>query len=212
MKRLWLVLILAFPALAQESLPPIGPQVDYPASEWFPNIGHRLDGAGMCVFTSIEFSARWSNLEEFRGFRDWCANHTSANPQFRGGGGYPEKVDYLLTEYCKAKKIREPRFYQYQGSDPAVLDKVMQRGQMACVTLFSSKRYPQPRIYHMVCCIHCDKKVMALLDNNQMKGEGIPPIEVAGREETLRRIKLNGEYWAFWWDAPGPPPCPKNKR
>ena len=39
---------------------------DLPLSEMIRNIGSKLDGAGMCVFSSIEMAARWQGLEEWR--------------------------------------------------------------------------------------------------------------------------------------------------
>src|SRR5262249_6727012 len=65
-------------------------QCDLPASERIRNIGSRVDGAGMCVMSSITMAACWGALEEMRGLRDWCAQQP--------GGGYPAKVDRQLRE------------------------------------------------------------------------------------------------------------------
>ena len=59
---------------------------DLPESEHIKNIGSRLDGAGMCVFSSIEMAARYQGLEEMRGWRDWCA------AKYRGGEYASETV------------------------------------------------------------------------------------------------------------------------
>jgi hypothetical protein len=85
---------------------------DLPGKEHIKNIGSRVDGAGMCVFSSIEMAAVWQGIDSFRGFRDWCATHYP-------GGGYPAKVDQLIAAYCKAKQIDPiPAYVQYEGRDP----------------------------------------------------------------------------------------------
>ena len=72
-------------------------QIDFPLSEHITNIGSKKDGAGMCVMSSIEMAARWSNLEAMRGLRDWCAKEP--------GGGWPEKVDKQLAKYVKEFQV-----------------------------------------------------------------------------------------------------------
>jgi hypothetical protein len=172
------------------------PHVDYPDEQWMRNIGSKIDGAGMCVFTSFEHSCRWAGLEEFRGFRDWCARN------YRGGG-YPEKLQKLVNDYCKAKSIPQPLVVQYEGSSPEVLESALRNGYLPCVTLYGSPRY-RGRIYHMVNCAHLDGKQGAVLDNN------FQPLEWADRETTLRRMKLNGRLWVAVVLHYGPPPFPYN--
>lgn len=178
------------------------PTVDFPDSQWMRNIGSKLDGAGMCVFTSFEHAARWTGLEDFRGFRDWCAQH------YRGGG-YPEKLAKLVEAYSKAKGFPAPAVVQYEGADPSFLERALRNDWLPCVTLYSSPRYGSGRIYHMVNCPHLDSARGAILDNN------FRPYEWASRDETLRRVKLNGRYWAVaivqhrGQPVVGPPPTPK---
>ena len=43
-------------------------QIDLPASEHLKNVGGR-DGSGLCVFTSVEHSGRWQNVEQLTGFQ-----------------------------------------------------------------------------------------------------------------------------------------------
>jgi len=82
--------------------------VDLPANQHIKNIGSRIDGAGMCVFTSVEMAANWSGLAGWRGFCDWCAQHYP-------GGGYPQKLDSLIRAYAKARNLPVPRFLQYRA-------------------------------------------------------------------------------------------------
>ncbi len=156
-----------------------------------------------CVFTSFEFCCLWSGLDEFRGFRDWCAANYP-------GGGYPSKLAQLVKAYCKAKAIPPSRFdpdthlIQYEGDDPSWVEKALKNGWLPCITLFHSPRYGGGTIYHMVCCAHMDEKWIGILDNN------FQPLEWSTREEGLRRIKDKGKYWAVAVITAGPPPCPTN--
>lgn len=172
------------------------PAVDYPDDQWMKNIGSRIDGAGMCVFTSFEHSCRWAGLEEFRGFRDWCA------AKYRGGG-WPEKLDQLVEAYCQAKGVKKPLVVQYEGSSSEVLEAGLRNGHLPCVTLYGSPRY-RGRIYHMVNCAHLDTDRGAILDNNYQ------PLEWADRGTTLGRVKLDGKLWCVVVLASGPPPFPYN--
>lgn len=194
-------------SLGAEPLGPGGlePQIDYPDPQWMKNIGSKRDGAGMCVFTSFEHAARWAGLEEFRGFRDWCAERYP-------GGGYPEKLAKLIQAYCSAKEIPSERFsldrdvIQYEGPSPELLETALRQGLLPCCTLYYSPRYGRGRIYHMVNCAHFDGQNAAILDNN------FQPLEWASREETLRRVKLDGKLWIVVLLKPGPPPLPRPAR
>lgn len=190
-----------FPRLREAPAPDgTEPMVDYPDSLWFKNVGSKLDGSGMCVFTSFEFCCLWAGLDEFKGFRDWCAEHYP-------GGGYPDKLAKLVKAYCKAKNLSfdvDARLKQYEGSDPAFIERALKNGWLVGVTLYHSPRYGGGTIYHMTCCPHLDPQRGATLDNN------FKPYEWAARDEWLSRIKLNGKYWAFAVVCPGPPPCPTN--
>lgn len=44
--------------------------VDLPPSQHLKNKGGS-DGAGLCVFTSIDMAARWQDVKQLIGFRDW---------------------------------------------------------------------------------------------------------------------------------------------
>jgi len=177
--------------------------VDLPGTEHITNIGSKVDGAGMCVMSSIEMAARWSGMEEFRGLRDWCANDE--------GGAYPGKVDRQLAAYCRAKNIAVPKYVQYEGPNPApVIDAALKSGRMACITYGWSPRYPGERyISHMVCCSKASGRFGVVLDNN-FTGED--KYEWMDRDELLRRVKFpQSTGWVFVWLAAPPPPSPKNQ-
>lgn len=176
--------------------------VDLPEREHIANIGSHVDGAGMCVMTSIEMAALWSGLEEYRGLRDWCAREP--------GGGYPAKVDKQLAAYCRAKNLPPPRYVQYEGPDPGpVIEAAMKSGRMAAITYGWSPRYPRtPYIAHMTNCVKLGGRFGVILDNN-FPGES--RYEWMDRDELIRRCKFpQSTGWVFVWLAPPPPPSPKN--
>lgn len=183
--------------------------VDLPGNRQMKNIGSKLDGAGMCVFTSIEMAADWAGMPEWKGFRDWCA---AKYP----GGGYPSKVDKLLADYAKAKGLTVPKYLQYEGSDPdSIMGLIDKTGRCACITYGYSPRYGGA-IAHMVCCVKYNGRYGVVLDNN-FPGE--TSYEWMDRAELVRRIKVSPDRhgrqvpsnaWVFVWLPNPPPPPPHN--
>lgn len=178
-------------------------QVDYPTNLWIKNIGSRVDGSGMCVFSSAEMAARWCGHENFYGFRDWCANHYP-------GGGYPEKLDKLIAAYCKAKNIPAPNtpggpdYVQYEGASMELATRALRNNQMVCSTLYHSPRYGGGVIYHMVNLAHWGPGGFgAVQDNNFL------PYEWDTTHGMEPRLKMNGRVWLMIWKRHGPPPPPK---
>ena len=182
---------------------------DLPESEHIKNIGSRLDGAGMCVFSSIEMAARYQGLEEMRGWRDWCA------AKYRGGG-WPQKVDQTLAAWFAEKKLTPIPYAQYEGNDPTpLMDLIDKTQRMASITYGYSPRYGGARfIAHMTNAVHFGPRFGAVLDNNFV---GDNAYEWMTRDELIRRIRLSpnggqGSAWVFVWLTPGAPPPPKKAR
>jgi hypothetical protein len=175
---------------------------DLPGEFHHKNIGSKIDGSGMCVFTSIEHAATWQGIDTFIGFRDWCA---AKYP----GGGYPEKVVKLIAAYCKDKNIPVPPYLQWEGKDPeTLLSKIDLTGRMACITYGWSPRYGT-KISHMVNCSKYSGAYGVVLDNN-FPGED--KYEWMSKAELIRRMKYgSNSAWIFVWLEPPPPPCPKNR-
>jgi len=171
-------------------------QIDFPLGEHIENIGSHVDGAGMCVMSSIEMASRWQNLEKLRGLRDWCAKQP--------GGGYPSKVDKQLQEYFK--KLGETKEYvQYEGSDISILRVALATGRFPAVTYAGRDKVRYSgTIAHMVCLAHLDEQYAAIYDNNGKPGE----IIWMSPEEFKSRWLYDGSGWAFIWLAPPPPPVP----
>lgn len=214
MKRVWVFLLLLAAGAAYGEAPVQKSFIngithdsesltcDLPGSQQMANVGSKRDGAGMCVFTSIEMSARFAGLEQMRGFRDWVATN------YRGGG-WPDKVDECLNAWFVAKKITPIKYIQYEGKNPSeILDICDRTGRMANVTYGYSPRYGGP-IQHMVNCVMFRSDYGVILDNN-FPGED--RYEWVQRDELARRtIYPNKTAWIFVWLPPGPPPSPKNK-
>lgn len=159
-------------------------------------------GSGLCVFTSINHSAQWQNVEALQGFRDWMTNHP--------GGGWPDKVDQMIELICKERAMPKPRYLQVEGRDLEILKKAVQSGRMPGVTFGYSPagRYDGRRISHMVSLVHADDQHFAILDNNYPGTfEWMTPKEFLGAY-----TDTGGYGWAVILLDPGPPPAPWNQR
>lgn len=178
---------------------------DLPGSEHLKNKGGS-DGSGLCVFTSIDHSARWQQVPQLIGFRDWMTKHP--------GGGYPSKVTKMISLICKERGMPEPAYIQVEGADLEVLKKACASGRMPGVTYCFSPtgRYGGSRIAHMTSLVHADEKYFAILDNNYVQ-PGVPAdkeIEWLSPEEFKRTYTGGGGGWAVILLSSGPPPVPRN--
>jgi hypothetical protein len=184
--------------------------VDLAPEQQFRNIGSKLDGAGMCVFTSIEMAARAQGLEQMRGYRDWWASVSK-------GGGWPDQVDKSLKAWFKHKGIQPIPYVQYEGKEPErVMSLIDKTGRMACITYGWGERYGTS-IAHMVCSPGFRGKYGVVLDNNFVakktaNGWDENIYEWMDQAELCRRMKLgSGAAWIFVWLPPPPPPAARNR-
>lgn len=169
---------------------------DLPESEKKKNVGGR-DGAGLCVFTSIEYAARWQCERTLFNLQSQMRKEP--------GGGYPDKVDKMLAKYAPGA-----RYGQHTGGDESVLDAVLASGRIACVTYNGfDPHYGQQSIAHMVALVHLDKEWACISDNNF---PGDTQFTWMSRGEFLKRWKGGGGGWVVFLLRPPPPPCPKNWR
>ena len=156
-------------------------------------------GLGLCVFTSINNAALWQDVKQLQGFRDWMTK--------RKGGGWPEKVDSMIAEYCKEQGVSAPVYVQHTGGDVAFLEKALRTGRMPSVTYDGRDgvHYRGP-IAHMVNLVYLDSQSAAILDNNYPK-----EILWMSRAEFLDRWKGSGGGWAVVLTDSPPPPRKRGK-
>lgn len=158
-------------------------------------------GAGLCVFTSIEHSAIHQNVPELLGFQKWMTH--------RPGGGYPEKVDKMVSVFCKERGVPVPRYLQVEGGDMEILKLACKTGRMPGVTYCWSPtgRYSGKYIAHMVNIVHASDEWACVLDNNY---PGEDRYEWMSWSEFRKTFMGNGGGWAVILLPPGPPPAPTN--
>ncbi len=166
--------------------------IDLPASQHMRNVGGS-DGLGLCVFTSLVHSARWQNLTDLAGYRQWM--------QARPGGGYPSKVDATLKAYCREKGVSVPAYIQHTGGDSEFLDLAVKTGRCPAVTYCGPDDFYRGVVAHMVTLAHLDPNTAAIIDNNR------PGVWVwMSRADFLARWRGNGGGWAVVFLAAPPPP------
>lgn len=167
------------------------PVCDLPTEYRMKNVGGR-DGAGLCVFTSINHSAFWQQVEALQKFQ----KQMRAEP----GGGYPEKVDAMIAKYAKGVE-----YVQHTGGDEEFLTLALKTQRMPGVTYAGrDTRYNGP-IAHMVNLIYLDDKAACILDNNFPD----KPLWMT-RKEFLDRWRDRGGGWAVVLLNSPPPPPPTN--
>jgi len=176
-------------------------QLDLPGDQHLRNKGGS-DGAGLCVFTSIDHSARWQNVPALIGFRDWMTRYP--------GGGYPQKVDQMIAKICTEKGVPKPEYLQVEGADISILVAACKAGLMPAITygISPTGRYGGSKIPHMVTLVHADGERFVVLDNNY---PGPEKLEWMSAAEFKRSYTISGGGWAVILLPPGPPPVPCNR-
>lgn len=165
---------------------------DLPQSEKKKNVGGR-DGAGLCVFTSIEYCARFANERRLFDLQQ----HMRKEP----GGGYPQKVDVMLKKYGSGVQ-----YTQYEGGDLNVLRAAMKTGRMLAVTYNGHDIHYRGGISHMVSLVHLSDRWAAIGDNNFINDNQY--VWMSPQEFSKRFGGKSG--WMVCLFAPPPPPVPKN--
>jgi hypothetical protein len=175
--------------------------IDLPVDVRIRNIGSKVGRHyGMCVTTSAVHGAKWHNMRDWYGFRDWAA-------QFEGGSD-PQKMDQQIKQYAAEKHLEVPPYLQYEGNDPAVIVAALQAGLCPSNTYDGRDgvRYDR-HIDHFVNCVYLDRatNLAAVMDNN---GKPEDLIWMSYDEFVERWTSRGRGGWVFLWlVAPPPPPC-----
>lgn len=180
-------------------------QVDLPRVLHVKNVGGS-DGAGLCVFTSIQHSAYWQRVEPFQGFQAFMRSQR--------GGGWPEKVDAMAKMLCTKQGVEKPLYLQVQSNDLDVLRLACKTGRMPAITYAYSptKRYGGQKIAHMVNLVAAGvgqgpdgKGWWVILDNNYPGS-----YEWMSEAEFTRAYRGGAQGWCVILLDPAPPPPPRN--
>jgi hypothetical protein len=166
---------------------------DLPQSEKKKNVGGR-DGAGLCVFTSIEYCARYQNEKRLVNFQ--------ADMRKEPGGGYPDKVDKMIAKYGRGTP-----YIQYEGTDTAILKAALATGRMVGVTYNGNDCHYRGTIAHMVSLVHFSDNWAAISDNNFTGDNQIVWMSPA---EFKRRWTGGRAGWCVILLKGPPPPPPHN--
>jgi len=167
--------------------------LDLPQSEKKHNVGGR-DGAGLCVFTSIEYSARWSNERRLYEFQ----NQMRKEP----GGGHPEKVEKMMAKYAPGVA-----YIQDTTGDYELLKAAIKSGRMPSVTYNGYDPHYRGPVAHMVSCAWADDRWACVTDNNFPQDSEHIWMSPA---DFVSRFKGGGGGWSVILLNPGPPPVPIN--
>jgi hypothetical protein len=167
---------------------------DLPVDERTKNVGG-IDGAGLCVFSSIGHSARWQHESRLEDFQKQMRQER--------GGGYPEKVDAMIKKYGPGTP-----YVQYEGTDPTILQDALDSGRMPAVTYNGhDPHYGNATIAHMVNLVYLDSQWACVLDNNFV---GANELVWLPRNDFLQRWTGGRTGWAVVLFAAPPPPVPHN--
>lgn len=167
---------------------------DLPVSEKKKNTGGR-DGAGLCVFTSIEYCARWQSEIPLVDFQKVMKGEP--------GGGYPEKVERMIAKYAPGVE-----YLQDTSGDLNIIRSALKSGRMVAVTYCGYDPHYRGYVAHMVDCVLLDDSDdgwACINDNNDP--EKFVWMSV---REFKRRYDGNGKGWCVILFAPAPPLPPAN--
>lgn len=159
------------------------------------------DGAGLCVFCSLQHSSIWQHQWVTQDIFKWMWK--------RPGGGWPEKVDKVIAQMAKEQGKPVPAYVQFQDKDIEILKLACKTGRLPAITYNYSPtgNYRGQMIDHMVSLVHATDKWFAVLDNNFP--EDIEWMDPGTFKNVYTRMgRRNG--WSVVFLDPGPPPPPKN--
>lgn len=185
-------------------------QCDLPDELHMKNCGGS-DGAGLCVFTSLNHSAYFQNIPVLQDFQQWMRKYP--------GGSWPDKTARMIEKRAKEAGKQAPEFIQIEGKDLEILKLACKTGRMPGVTYSFSPtgRYGGGRISHMVSLAAAGAGAekgkgpggrgwFCVIDNNY---PGRNQIEWLSEQLFLRTYTGGGQGWSVIFRAPCPPPTPR---
>ncbi len=168
---------------------------DLPVSLRKNNVGG-IDGAGLCVFTSIMHAARYQNVKELWDFQEKMTHEP--------GGGYPAKVDRMMAKYAPGV-----HYLQAETNDPAVLDLAFKTGRMPSATYCGwDPTYGGRYVSHMTNPVYLDDKVAAVLDNNRVSPDEASLMWMSRSDYLARWKGQDRTAWVVILLGPAPAPVP----
>lgn len=183
-RRAWRVRNVRAPHAPRQPVAEDEPMVDLKAVPERPrNVGGK-DGAGLCVFTSIMYAARYQGEPRLSNFQTQMRQEP--------GGGYPSKVDKMIAKYGPGTA-----YAQYEGkSTLGVIELALKTGRPASITWGGN---------HMLSCVYLDAAKACILDNNA-------PDKYSwySRDQFVRQHQAGGGGWVVVLLADPPPPPPRS--
>jgi hypothetical protein len=166
-----------------------------PSNFKFKNVGG-TDGAGLCVFASITYCARYQNERKLIDLFDKMKREK--------GGGWPEKVDAMIKKYGPGTQ-----YIQDTSGNYDLLVLAIKTGRPVGVTYdgHDSHYGPNATIAHMVQLVYADDKFACISDNNF---PGDNQYMWMSKSDFITRWKGNHGGWCVILLNPGPPPVPHN--
>lgn len=197
------LLVLVIPALAKPTegglISPLDNKTEVstplPADRKFKNMGGS-DGAGLCVFASITYCARYQGEHRLYDF--------FTKMRKEPGGGWPEKVDKMIAKYAPGVQ-----YIQDTTGNVELLKLAIRTGRPVGVTYAGMDSHYGERtgIDHMVQLVYIDNQCACISDNNF---PGDNQYMWMSLEDFTMRWKARGGGWCVILLAPPPPPPPHN--
>ena len=140
------------------------------------------DGAGLCVFTSVNVSALLQLENGLYRLRDQMTSQP--------GGGWPEKLDQMIAKFGGSSVD----YAQYQGRDTKPLRDALASGRSPAVTYSGRDPHYSGYISHMVNLVGwTDSGAVCIADNNFVAADQYVWMSEA---EFLERWAGKGSGWA----------------
>ncbi|OJW20464.1 MAG: hypothetical protein BGO49_04445 [Planctomycetales bacterium 71-10] len=157
-----------------------------PAEMHIRNEGSDVDGAGLCVISSILANGMYQGvpgLESGKGSELW--KRAKAEP----GGYYPEKLEKLLKEV-----LPDEKWFSWEGEGTDLVRAYNAKGYPVGSTTNTGELYEGKPVHHMISDAHLDEAVACIIDNNDPgKYRWVTAAEFA------RRFPDGGKGWGFVW-------------